>query len=87
MAYRANVTDKQQVDIERFNDHSATRFAWFDGKAIQTGIMKAVRAYDLQAHGNDGSAVSSAMRQFSGSGLCIGSHNDYPARFETPGKA
>lgn len=87
MAYRANVSDKQQCDIERFYDHSADRFAWFDGKSIQTGVVKAVRAYDLNAQGNDGSTASSAMRQFSGNGLCVGSHNDKPARFETPGKA
>lgn len=87
MAYRANVSDKQQVDIERFNDHSAIRFQWFDGKVLQTGQTKVVRAYDLQAQGNAGSQTISFMRQFSGSGLCLGSHNDYPARFETPGKA
>lgn len=87
MAYRANVSDKQQVEIERFHDHSADRFMWFDGKVIQTGEVKSVRAYDLQAQGNAGSATSSAKRQFSGSGLCVGSHNDKPARFENPGKA
>ena len=86
MAYRANVSDKQQGDIEQFNDHSATRFQWFDGKSEQTGVTKAVRAYDLQAQGNAGSETVSAMRQFSGSGLCVGSHNDHPARFESPGK-
>jgi hypothetical protein len=82
------VTDKQQGDIEAFNDHSAIRFAWFDGKAEQTGVIKAVRAYDLHAQGNEGSVgVSSAHRQFNGSGLCIGSYNDKPAVFETPGKS
>lgn len=86
MSYRKNVTDKQQGDIERFEDKSADRFSWFDGKAEQTGETKAVRAYDLQAQGNTGSQTSSAKRQFSGSGLCIGSHNDKPAVFENPGK-
>jgi len=86
MAYRKNVTDKQQGDIEAFNDNSAIRFAWFDGKVEQTGKTKAIPAYDLQAQGNAGGTVSSAKRQFLGNGLCIGSHNDKPAVFENPGK-
>jgi len=87
MAYIKNVTDKQQSDIERAADHSAIRFAWFDGKAAQVGEMKSIRAYDLQAQGSAGSAVSSLKRQFSGSGLSLSQHNDKPAVFETPGKA
>ena len=86
MAYRANVTDTQQGNIERAADRSATRIFWFDGKAGQVGAVKAIRAYDLQAQGNAGSAVSSLKRQFSGSGLSLGQHNDKPAVFETTGK-
>ena len=87
MSYRANVSDKQQADLERATDHSATRFSWFDGKAIQTGLVKAVNAYDLQAQGNSGGQSSSAKKQIANSGSVIGSHNDKPAMFETPGKA
>ena len=87
MAYRANVTDKQQTDVERAADHSAIRFQWFDGKFGQRGETKAINAYDLQAQGNAGGQTTSAIRQLSGSGSIIGSHNDKPKRFETPGKA
>jgi hypothetical protein len=87
MAYRANVSDKQQGDIESALNDSAIRISWFDGKAEQTGEAKFVRAYDLSGQGNVGAGVTSAVRQFSGSGLSIGCHNDKPARFETPGKA
>ena len=87
MSYIPNVSDKQQNDIESAANDSAIRLLWFDGKTIQTGITKFIRAFDLQAQGNTGSQSTSAMRQFNGSGLCIGSHNDKPARFETPGKA
>jgi len=87
--YIPNITDKQQSDIESALNDSAIRLIWFDGKAIQTGETKFFRAYDLMAQGNQNVAcqVSSAVRQFSGSGLSIGSWNDHPARFETPGKA
>jgi hypothetical protein len=87
MSYRKNVSDKQQGDIEQEADHSADRFSWFDGKQEQAPATKSIRAFDLQAQGNMGSTSSSARRQFSNSGLSIGSHNDKPARFETPGKA
>ena len=87
MAYRANVTDKQQSDIERAADHSAIRFQWFDGKAIQTGATKAINAYDLQAQGNSGGQSSSVKKHIAGSGSVIGSHNDKPAIFENVGKA
>ena len=87
MSYRANVTDKQQTDIERAADQSAERFSWFDGRAIQTGEVKSVRALNLQAKGNTGSTSSSAQRQFANSGHAVGSHNDHPARFDNPGKA
>ena len=87
--YIPNVTDKQQNDIESALNDSAIRLLWFDGKTIQTGVAKFIRAFDLHAQGNVGFAcqVTSAVRQFAGSGLCIGCHNDHPARFETPGKA
>ena len=85
MAYRANVTDKQQADIERFNDHSAIRFSWFDGKVEQTGVTKAIPAYDLRNQGNGVEARSNAIRVMTGTGV-IGCSNDHPSVFETPGK-
>jgi len=87
MGYRKNVTDKQQGDVEAAAAHSANRFAWFDGKAVQTGTVKSIPALDLQGQGNTGGTSTSSKRAISGSGAVIGSHNDKPARFETPGKA
>jgi len=85
--YRKNVTDKQQADIEQMADHSAERFAWFDGKAIQTGLTKSIPALDLQGQGNTGGVTTSSKRAIPGSGSVVGSHNDKPATFETPGKS
>lgn len=85
--YIPNITDKQQGDIENALNDSAIRVVWFDGKAQQTGATKFVRAYDLNAQGNSGSQSNDAMRLVANSGSIIGSHNDKPARFETPGKA
>ena len=87
MSYIKNVTDNQQEQIELAANDSAIRVESFDGKLDQVGQTKFVRAYDLNAQGNAASTVTSAVRQFNGSGLCVGSHNDKPARFETPGKA
>jgi|ETNvirnome_2_300_1030623.scaffolds.fasta_scaffold122794_1 hypothetical protein len=85
--YRANVTDKEQGDVERANDDSADRFPWFDGKVESTGEMKAVPAYDLQAEGNTDGSGSSAVAQFTRAGMVIGQHNDKPALDLNPGKA
>jgi len=85
--YRANVTDKQQDDVERAEDDSADRFAWFDGEQVSVGEVKAIPAYDLQAQGNTGGSGSSAVAQFTRDGLVIGQHNDKPALDLTPGKA
>lgn len=87
MTYKANVSDKQQTDMEMATDDSAIRFQWFDGKAGQVGETKAIGAYDLQAQGNAGGQTTSAIRQIAGSGSVIGSHNDKFAKFENPGKA
>jgi len=88
MAYRANVTDKQQTDVERAQDDSAIRFPWFDGQAQQTGEVKSIRALDLQPNGGTGEQTRDAREMVSGSiAGGIGSHNDHPHRFDTPGKA
>jgi hypothetical protein len=88
--YRANVTDKQQADIESADNDSAIRVQSFDGGEQQVGQTKMVKAYD----GLDGNAqapnatgATSVVRQIPGSGSIIGQHNDKPARFDTPGKA
>jgi hypothetical protein len=88
MAYRANVTDKQQADIEQAEDDSAIRVFWFDGKAQQTGQVKSFRALDLQPQGNTTQRTTDAQKMVAGSVAGgIGSHNDKPHRFDTPGKA
>ena len=88
MAYRANVTDKQQADIERAEDDSAIRVMWFDGKTPQTGMVKSFRAIDLQPQVSGSTGSNDSMKMVAGSVAGgIGSHNDHPARFETPGKA
>jgi hypothetical protein len=87
MSYRKNVTDKQQGDIEAATADSANRFSWFDGKQIQTGVTKSIPALDLQGQGNTGGTSTSSKRAISGSGAVIGSHNDRPSQFDTPGKS
>ena len=82
--YRKNVTDKQQGDIESVASCSAIRFAWFDGRASQTGLVKSLPAYDTVNQGNTGEARSDVVLFAS---HIIGNHNDKPKRFETPGKA
>jgi len=90
--YLKNPTDKQQNDLEQAADCSAIRFPWFDGKYPQTGVVKAIPAEDLTGKGNTGGKTSDAIRMIQpkgstiGSGSVIGSHNDKPAVFATPGK-
>ena len=84
MSYIKNVTDKQQSDIEAAADDSAIRFAWFDPKVQQTGAMRAIPAYDTMNQGNTGEGRSDVVKT---STNIIGSHNDKPHLFETPGKA
>ena len=83
MAYRKNVTDKEQGDIERAADHSAIRIHWFDGKTEQTGVTKAIGAYDLQAQGNSGGTSGNLIKQVAGT---FGAYNDNSSRFDDPGK-
>jgi len=90
--YRANVTDKQQADLERALDDSAIRVQSFDGEAQQTGQTKMVKAYDGAGQAPNATGATSVVRQFGsvsgmGQGHVIGQHNDKPATFETPGKA
>jgi len=83
--YRANVSDKAQVDFENAMNDSAIRLAWFDGKSAQTGVTKFVKAYDLRQQ-RDATATSPAMDNMKMLGHIVGSHNDHPAVFENPGK-
>jgi len=88
MSYRANVTDKQQTDVERAADDSAIRIMWFNGKAQQTGAVKSVRALDVRPQGNAAQPVTDACKMVAGSiAGGIGSHGDRPFRFDAPGKA
>ena len=91
MAYRANVTDKQQADIESAMNDSAIRVQSFDGRQVQSGKTKMVKAYDGAAQAPNETGATSVVRQFGnglamGQGHVIGQHNDKPAVFETPGK-
>jgi hypothetical protein len=87
MAYRANVTDKQQVDIERAADDSAIRVMWFDWTTHQVGAVKSFRALDAQPQGNAAQPVTDACKMVRNSiAGGIGSHNDRPSCFFTPGK-
>ena len=90
MTYRANVTDKQQADIERAEDDSAIRFASFggaEGATQNTGETKSIKANDLSAQAASTNSTPSAMKQIPGSGSVIGTHDDKPHTFATPGKA
>lgn len=87
MAYRANVSDKEQVDLENALNDSAIRLQWFDGKQIQTGETKFVKADDLQQQRDASGSATPARDNMKQLGHIIASHNDHPARFETPGRA
>ena len=80
MAYRANVSNKQQADIERAEDDSAIRIHLDSG-------TKSIKANDMSAQAPSSNGTPSAMRQISGSGAVVGSHDDRPYRFATPGKS
>jgi hypothetical protein len=86
MAYRANVSDKEQYDLENALNDSAIRIPWFDGQQMQTGVTKFVKADDLYQQ-RDASVTSPAMDNFRQFGHIVASHNDKPAVFENPGKA
>jgi hypothetical protein len=83
--YRPNVTDKEQGDIEAAADDSAIRIQWFDGKEEQQGETKLVKAYDNQNSTNANGSPNDTVSSLNGS--TIGSHNDKPSVFQTPGKA
>jgi hypothetical protein len=81
---RENITDKEQGDLERAENDSAIPLQHFDGKQEQVGEKKFIRAYDNQPQGNPGSSSNDSVTQ---PGNAVGSHNDKPAVFETPGRA
>jgi hypothetical protein len=90
MAYRPNVTDKEQNDIERQEDSSAIRvFSWkdVDGQTQVDPDVKIIKAYDLQAQGDVAGSPSSDVLQVNRQHMAIGNHNDKPYRFSEPGKA
>jgi len=83
--YRPNVTDKEQADIEAAADDSAIRLQWFNGKKVQEGETKLIKAYDNQNSTNDNGSPNDTVKSLNGS--TIGSHNDNISSFATPGKA
>jgi len=90
MAYRANVTNKEQNDIETALDDSAIRLQSFeltDGQTGTEGVTKMIRAYDLQAQADAGGSPSSAVLANNRAQMTVRSHNDKPHRFDEPGKA
>jgi hypothetical protein len=90
MPYRANVTDKEQSDIERQEDSSAIRIQWWkgtDGQTSNEGETKVIKAYDTDAQDDVAGSPSSDVLQVSRPHMVIGSHNDKPYRFSEPGKA
>ena len=93
-SYRANVTDKEQVDLERSVDDSAIRVMWWNGRLQQQGEVKVIKANDLQSGsdvaGSPGSAglvPPATPNRANNQRMVIGSHNDRPWRFDNPGKA
>lgn len=90
MAYRANVTDKEQSDIERAADDSAIRVQWWknnNGQTANEADVKAIQAYDLNNTTDAGGSPNDGITQVSRAHMVIGNHNDKPATFAEPGKA
>jgi len=90
--YRPNVSDKEQVDLERALDDSAIRVQSFDQADQTSGKTKMVKAYDGANQAPNATGATSVVRQFGdtlamGQGHIVGQHNDKPSVFETPGKA
>ena len=90
MAYRANVTDKEQNDIEVAVADSAIRNqAWkqTDGQTATVGVVKSIPAYDLSNTTDGGGSPNDAVNHVSRAHMVVGSHNDKPHRFAEPGRA
>jgi hypothetical protein len=80
----ANISDKEQADIERAANDSAIRIQSFDGKVQQEGKTKFQPAYDLNPQGNEGGVGTDAHLKAGGT---VGSHNDKAHIISEPGKA
>lgn len=90
MAYRENVTNKQQNDVERAAEDSAIRIQWFElasGQTQTNGVTKNIPAYDLQAQSDAGGSPNDAVLANNRAQMAIGNHNDQPHRFAEPGRA
>lgn len=84
MAYRRNVTDKDQDTVETAeNDSGIPIYVTRDGY----GEKKVIPAYDLQGEETGGVPNDAVVSNNSRARLSIGSHNDKPYRFDSPGKA
>ena len=83
--YKSNVSDKQQSDIESAENDSAMPLAWWnhdgDGEFIR------IPAYDTQPKHNQSGQPNDASLANNRKQMSIGSHNDNPHRFDSPGKA
>lgn len=84
MAYIANVSDKQQTDIESAADDSSIRLAWFS-MLTYAGLTRFLNAYDLQPSVATGATPPSDCK-VKGTPSVVGTHNDKPYRFDNPGK-
>ena len=90
MGYRANVSNKEQADIERAADDSAIRLQWWkdiDGQTQTEGETKMIPAYDLDNNADAGGSPNDGVLQVNRAHMVVGSHNDKPSRFAEPGKA
>jgi len=99
MAYRKNVSDKQQVDLEQFCDKGGQSLSWWQGdqtakrvlmprQSVGIGcLVGATNApYDAATHPTPNLAYYPLAAQRLAPAAII-SHNDKPWRFENPGKA
>jgi len=90
MAYRENVTDKQQSDIETALDDSAIRLQSFrltEGQTQTVGVTKMIPAYASEGQSDGGGSPNDVVLVGASGQKIIGSHNDKPHRFDEPGRA
>ena len=84
MAYRANVTDNQQSQIEHATNGNAIPVYVRRGVV---GLKKFIPSYDLQAQGQIGGSPNDAVLASTRAQMVIGNHNDKPGQFIEPGRA
>jgi hypothetical protein len=99
MAYRKNVSDKEQVDMEQFCDKGGQSLSWWKdaqtAKRVQMPRMNVSYAFASPPSNFPRSAANYPAVQLAYYPLAaqrnvpsqVISHNDKPWRFENPGKA